>query len=96
MGWGCGAERWGRAGWEGGVAASGGGGRARPPRCCSATRPPPPAPLPVKHGWEYEVEEPNQRSRARPKRYVGYGDNYSVKRKGLPVGGLRSELAGKK
>ena len=58
--------------------------------------PPPPAPLPVKHGWEYEVEEPNQRSRARPKRYVGYGDNYSVKRKGLPVGGLRSELAGKK
>eukprot|EP00887_Chlorella_sp_A99_P003626 scaffold7.g3626.t1 len=49
-----------------------------------------------KNGWSFEVEEPHLRSRARPRRYLGYGDNFSVKRKGLPQGGLRSELAGGK
>ncbi|KDD76480.1 hypothetical protein H632_c211p1 [Helicosporidium sp. ATCC 50920] len=44
-----------------------------------------------KNNWPYEVEEPNPVSTARPLRYQGYGDNFSVKRKGLPVGGLRSE-----
>jgi len=37
-----------------------------------------------KHGWEYTVDEPNERRTVRQKRYMGYGDNYSVKRKGVP------------
>ncbi|KAK2080827.1 hypothetical protein QBZ16_000681 [Prototheca wickerhamii] len=45
----------------------------------------------TKNGWTYEVEEPNPRNHKRPTRYIGYGDNYSVKRKGVPSGGLRSE-----
>lgn len=44
-----------------------------------------------RNGWQYEVEQPAPRSTARPKRFQGYGDNYAVKRKGIPVGGLRSE-----
>jgi NADH dehydrogenase (ubiquinone) Fe-S protein 4 len=44
-----------------------------------------------KNGLEYEVQEHNERSLARPKLYQGYGDNYSFKKKGLPQGGLRSE-----
>ncbi|KAL4855981.1 NADH dehydrogenase [ubiquinone] iron-sulfur protein 4 [Chlorella vulgaris] len=44
-----------------------------------------------KNGWSYEVQEYHEASKARPKRYVGYGDNFSVKRKGIPAGGLRSE-----
>lgn len=43
-------------------------------------------------GWPYRVEEPPPVSEERPKRYNSYGDNFSVKRKGVPVGGLRSEL----
>lgn len=34
-----------------------------------------------RNGWRYEVEEPHARTHVRPKRYIGYGDNYSVKRK---------------
>ena len=34
-----------------------------------------------KNGWSYEVQEPHLRKRQRPKRYQGYGDNFSVKRK---------------
>jgi NADH dehydrogenase (ubiquinone) Fe-S protein 4 len=34
-----------------------------------------------RNGWGYEVEEPQIRSRARPKRFGGYGDNFSVTRK---------------
>lgn len=49
-----------------------------------------------KNGWGYEIEDPNPRTHIRPKRFIGYGDNFSVKRKGLPSGGLRSELGGKK
>ena len=52
-----------------------------------------------KYGWEIEVIE-NQSSRRqgsvhyRNPRYGSYGDNFTVKRKGLPEGGLRSNLAG--
>lgn len=38
----------------------------------------------AKHGWEAEVEEPNPRDPKRPKRFLAYGDNYSIKRKGVP------------
>lgn len=48
-----------------------------------------------KHGWEYAVREPQMRRTSRSRRYAGYGDNFSVKRNGFPVGGLRSELGGK-
>lgn len=44
-----------------------------------------------KNGWSYEVQEYHNPTTTRPKRYQGYGDNFSVKRKGLPTGGLRSE-----
>jgi NADH dehydrogenase (ubiquinone) Fe-S protein 4 len=44
-----------------------------------------------RQGWEYEVEEFKARDRTRPKKYQGYGDNYSTRRNGLPTGGLRSE-----
>ena len=49
-----------------------------------------------KAGWEYEVVEHAPAVRGvegRPKRFIGYGDNYSFKRSGIPVGGLRSEQA---
>ncbi|EFN57098.1 hypothetical protein CHLNCDRAFT_143905 [Chlorella variabilis] len=49
-----------------------------------------------KNGWSYEVQEYHNPNKARPKRYIGYGDNFSVKRKGLPTGGLRSEQQGGK
>lgn len=29
-----------------------------------------------KHGWAYEVLPPKLQAEARPKRFVGYGDNY--------------------
>jgi NADH dehydrogenase (ubiquinone) Fe-S protein 4 len=45
-----------------------------------------------KNGWKYDVEDVVPRDNSRPKRFIGYGDNYSVKRKGVPKGGLRSEL----
>lgn len=43
-------------------------------------------------GWPYRVEEPPLVREDRPQRYHSYGDNFSVKRKGVPVGGLRSEV----
>lgn len=49
-----------------------------------------------KKGWQVEVAEPNYRAKQRPRRYPGYGDNFSTKRKGLPVGGLKSEHQGKR
>jgi len=50
----------------------------------------------TKYGWEYEVREPkggrtNASVHFRNPRFYQYGDNFSVKRGGLPVGGLRSE-----
>ncbi|CAL5229783.1 g13172 [Coccomyxa viridis] len=44
-----------------------------------------------KHGWQYEVSPPKEQTETRPRRYIGYGDNFSVKRHGYPEGGLRSE-----
>ena len=29
-----------------------------------------------KHGWEYEIQEPNVRSKVRSKRFPSYGDNF--------------------
>ena len=29
-----------------------------------------------KHGWAYEVLPPKLQTEARPKRFIGYGDNY--------------------
>jgi hypothetical protein len=29
-----------------------------------------------KHGWAYEVLPPKLQAEARPKRFIGYGDNY--------------------
>lgn len=43
-----------------------------------------------RNGWKYEVEDYVAKDRSRPKRFQGYGDNYSVKRGGVPEGGLRS------
>ncbi|GFR42125.1 hypothetical protein Agub_g2968 [Astrephomene gubernaculifera] len=37
-----------------------------------------------KHGWAYTVEEPNQRRTTRTKRYTAYGDNFGIKRNGVP------------
>ncbi|KAF5830307.1 NADH:ubiquinone oxidoreductase 18 kd-like subunit [Dunaliella salina] len=37
-----------------------------------------------KHGWDYFVSEPNQGRLTRQKRFTGYGDNFSIKRAGLP------------
>jgi NADH dehydrogenase (ubiquinone) Fe-S protein 4 len=44
-----------------------------------------------RQGIPYEVAPHHVASKARPKKFQGYGDNYSYKKKGLPVGGLRSE-----
>ena len=49
----------------------------------------------------YEVREPNQTRKNgtvhyRNPRFQGYGDNFSVKRKGIPTGGLISEKIGDK
>lgn len=38
----------------------------------------------TRHGFQYEVEEPNPRRSTRTKRYADYGMNFSVKRKGFP------------
>lgn len=51
-----------------------------------------------KNGWRYEVHESAPSAgmdlvHARPARFKTYGDNFSVKRGGLPVGGLPSEQA---
>lgn len=49
-----------------------------------------------RNGWGYEVEEPQIRSRARPKRFGGYGDNFSVTRKASQgAGSLRSVNVGR-
>eukprot|EP00882_Tetradesmus_deserticola_P003853 GHRQ01004077.1.p1 GENE.GHRQ01004077.1~~GHRQ01004077.1.p1 ORF type:complete len:194 (+),score=76.85 GHRQ01004077.1:195-776(+) len=37
-----------------------------------------------KHGWEGTVEDPQQRNPIRQTRFAGYGDNFSVKRAGIP------------
>ncbi|KAI8463410.1 MAG: NADH:ubiquinone oxidoreductase 18 kDa subunit [Monoraphidium minutum] len=37
-----------------------------------------------KAGWEVEVVAPNARRRDRQRRYNAYGDNYTIKRNGLP------------
>ncbi|WIA36279.1 hypothetical protein OEZ86_007605 [Tetradesmus obliquus] len=37
-----------------------------------------------KYGWEATVEDPQQRNPIRQKRFAGYGDNFSVKRAGVP------------
>ncbi|PNH10704.1 NADH dehydrogenase [ubiquinone] iron-sulfur protein 4, mitochondrial [Tetrabaena socialis] len=37
-----------------------------------------------KHGWTWEVEDPNPRRQARQKRYAQYGDNYGTRRGGIP------------
>ncbi|CAK0784403.1 hypothetical protein CVIRNUC_007607 [Coccomyxa viridis] len=44
-----------------------------------------------KHGWKYEVSPQKEQTETRPRRFIGYGDNFSVKRHGYPEGGLRSE-----
>ena len=48
-------------------------------------------------GWDYAVQsvpsEGMDMMHARPARFKTYGDNFSVKRGGLPVGGLPSENA---
>ena len=47
-----------------------------------------------KHGWRYTVKEGLPSARLRPARFFQYGDNFSVKRKGYPEGGLVSENGG--
>lgn len=46
-----------------------------------------------KSGMDYEIEEPAEVVKSRPKRFPGYGSNFDVQRLkgGKPVGGLRSE-----
>lgn len=43
------------------------------------------------HGWTYTIRPPAVATDARPKRYQQYGDNFSVRRYGIPEGGLVSE-----
>jgi NADH dehydrogenase (ubiquinone) Fe-S protein 4 len=44
------------------------------------------------HGWTYTVRTPAPVApNARPQRYLQYGDNFSVRRNGIPEGGLVSE-----
>lgn len=49
-----------------------------------------------RHGWAYEFAEPNPQRKnetvhyRNPRRFT-YGDNFSVKNKGIPIGGLVSE-----
>jgi NADH dehydrogenase (ubiquinone) Fe-S protein 4 len=47
-----------------------------------------------RHGWRYSVKQPALSLKARPKHRLQYGDNFSVKRKGIPEGGLVSETMG--
>ncbi|KXZ55673.1 hypothetical protein GPECTOR_2g1223 [Gonium pectorale] len=37
-----------------------------------------------RQGWSYEVEQPNEPRQGRSRRWATYGDNFSVKRHGLP------------
>ncbi|GIL65020.1 hypothetical protein Vafri_18869 [Volvox africanus] len=37
-----------------------------------------------KHGWSYTVDLPSIRRTVRQKRYASYGDNFGVKRNGVP------------
>jgi len=48
-----------------------------------------------KMGYEFDVREPHPRSTSRPGRFATYGDNFSVRRGGVPTGGLRSEAKGR-
>ncbi|KAF8055760.1 NDUFS4 [Scenedesmus sp. PABB004] len=49
-----------------------------------------------KHGWEATVVEPQPRRNTRQKRFAGYGDNFSVKRAGVPdLSTLPSNRGGK-
>ncbi len=43
------------------------------------------------HGWSYTIRQPAVASTARPRQYQQYGDNFSVRRYGIPEGGLVSE-----
>lgn len=47
-----------------------------------------------KHGWRYVVKEGLPSARLRPARFNQYGDNFSVRRKEYPEGGLVSENGG--
>mmetsp|Transcript_17600 Transcript_17600/g.35993 ORF Transcript_17600/g.35993 Transcript_17600/m.35993 type:complete len:189 (+) Transcript_17600:23-589(+) len=49
-----------------------------------------------KNGWAYTVREPQLSPRVRTKRFQEYGDNFSTKRAGFPVGGFISETIGDK
>lgn len=49
-----------------------------------------------KNGFDPVVREPQVRRPDRQKRFMSYGDNYSVKRHGYPIGGMRSESPMKK
>lgn len=44
-----------------------------------------------RHGWKFTVKAPAPAHKLRPKHRLQYGDNFSVKNKGIPVGGLVSE-----
>ncbi|KAG1668954.1 hypothetical protein FOA52_000998 [Chlamydomonas sp. UWO 241] len=37
-----------------------------------------------KHGWEFTVDMPAEKSNLRQKRFNAYGDNFSTRRKGIP------------
>ena len=65
----------------------------KPYQSCSCCEPASHFLLPAPR-WEYEVREPMMKRTDRTKRFAGYGDNYSVKRAGYPIGGLPSEQAG--
>ena len=45
----------------------------------------------ARHGWRATVKPSPLSLKQRPQRFRQYGDNFSVKRKGVPVGGLVSE-----
>ncbi|KAG2453781.1 hypothetical protein HYH02_001990 [Chlamydomonas schloesseri] len=37
-----------------------------------------------RQGWQYEIQEPNVPRDTRSRRYAAYGDNFSIKRHGIP------------
>ncbi|KAG2435665.1 hypothetical protein HXX76_006867 [Chlamydomonas incerta] len=37
-----------------------------------------------RQGWEYEIQEPNAPRDTRSRRYAAYGDDFSIKRHGIP------------
>lgn len=47
-----------------------------------------------RHGWKFTVKPPAPAHKLRPKHRLQYGDNFSVKNKGVPIGGLVSETMG--